>query len=519
MGIPTIVAVNMMDEAEAQGLDVDVDALEAALGVPVVSTVAVDRTGVDELRARLSAATAPGSTPITEHFDALPGDIEASRAEKTLLVEGDEPTVGRVDGDTLVADGGGSPLAGVERREQVYSERRTRVRSLADEVTRTADTGRTGGERVNDLLMRPSTGVPIALGLLGAIFYLVGVLVAQTVVGYTEGVLFGRIYTPAVETATSRLLPATAWGDTVEFLLVNDNLGVLTVAPRYVVGVLLPLVLAFYLVIGTLEDAGVLPRLAVLTDRGLDRIGLNGRAVVPLIVGTGCVTMAVITTRMVGSRRERLISTALLGLTVPCSAQIGIVLGLLAGLGIVWWAGYLSVLLVVLGVAGVFLDRVLPGEQDALVEHLPRLRLPRARNTARKTYSRTAAFLREATPLFAGTALVVSGLEYVGALGAIVRGLRPLTSALGLPDSFGQVLVVGVVRRDFAAAGLTEMTLSASETFVGLVVVTLFVPCLLTMVVILEERGPWSALLVWLGSWIAAFGVGGVVAALLGVLA
>jgi ferrous iron transport protein B len=518
MGVPTVVALNMMDEVAAGGVEIDVDALETALGVPVVPTVAVSGSGVDELRERLSEASAPASTPVESYYDALPDDVEATRAEKTLLVEGDEPTARRLGVHELVADGGAAPLAAADR-EAVYRERRARVRSVVETVERVTASGRALGERIGDLLMRPVTGVPIALALLVAVFYVMGVAVAQTLVGYTEGVLFGRHYNPAVEALVAELLPAAEWAAPVEFLLVNDNLGLLTVTVQYLLGVLVPLVVAFYLVIGTLEDAGVLPRLAVLTDRGLGRIGLNGRAVVPLIVGVGCVTMAVVSTRMVGSRRERLITTALLGLAIPCSAQIGVITGLLAGLGLVWWGAYLLVLLGVLGTAGVFLDRTLPGQQDPLIEELPRLRVPRPTNVARKTANRTAAFVEEATPLLAVTAAAVSTADYVGALDAVVGGLRPLTAALGLPASFGQVLVLGLIRRDFAAAGMTDMALSASQTFVGLIVVTLFVPCVLTMAMILRERDARSALLVWVGSWVTAFAVGGVVAAALEVIA
>ena len=519
MGVPTVVALNMMDEAETNGVEIDVDGLETSLGVPVVPTVAVTGSGVGELRDRLPEASAPASTPVSSHYDALPDNIEATRAEKTLLVEGDEPTVRRVDTGDLVTDGGDGPLASVGRREAVYRERRRRVQSLTEAIKRVTDSKRTLGDRVDDLLMRPLTGIPIAFALLSGLFYLIGVVIAQTLVDYTERVLFGRYYVPVVETAVESVAPETGWAAVVEFLLVNDNLGVLTITVQYLVGVLLPLVVAFYLVIGTLEDAGILPRLAVLTDRGLTRIGLTGRAVVPLIVGVGCVTMAVVTTRMVGSRRERIITTALLGLAIPCSAQIGVIMGLLAGLGLVWWAGYLLVLLGVLGVAGVFLDRALPGRQDALIEQLPRLRVPRPRNVARKTSNRTAGFIREAAPLFAGTAVVVSAFDYAGVLDAIVAALRPLTAALGLPASFGQVLVLGLIRRDFAAAGTTDMALSAPQTFVGLIVVTLFVPCILTMTMILKEHDARTALLMWVGSWVTAFSVGGLVAAVLEVIA
>lgn len=296
----------------------------------------------------------------------------------------------------------------------------------------------------------------------------------------------------------------------------NENLGLLTITVQYIVGVLLPLIVAFYLVIGALEDSGALPRLAVLTDRGLSRMGLNGRAIVPMIVGVGCVTMAVITTRMVGSRRERLIATGLLGLAIPCSAQLGVIMGLLAGLGLVWWFGYLGVLLLVLGVAGVVLDRVLPGESEGLVTELPRMRIPRPANIARKTVNRTKMFFREAVPLFGATAIVVSLADYTGMLETIEAGLTPLTELVGMPADFAQVLILGLIRRDFAAAGMTDMALSAPQVFVGLVVITLFVPCILSMVMIGKERDLKAGTVMWLGSWIVAFTVGGILAVVFG---
>ena len=518
MGIPTVVALNMMDEAEADGIDVDVDALEEALGVPVVPTVAIDGKGFDELRDRIPEATAPEETAIEEYYDELPDELEATRAEKTLLVEGDEPLARKVDVGGVMADGGSPALVEPGLREEIYGQRRKRVQSITgtvEEVTRTEDSI---AERVSDLMINPLTGTPIALAMLGLIYYFIGDLVAQRLVDTLEGEVLGVYYIPAVESFISDLLPESGWIEPLEFLLINDNLGLLTVTVQYVIGTLLPLVIAFYLAISVLEDSGVLPRLAVLTDRGLNRIGLNGRAVVPMIVGVGCVTMAVITTRMVGSKRERTISTALLGLAVPCSAQLGVIMGLMAGLGLIYWFGYLGILLVVLGVVGLFLDRTLPGQSESLVTELPRMRAPRPGNILRKTYNRAKMFLREAIPLFGATAVVVSALDYVGGLAAIQNGLRPLTSLVGMPADFGQILVLGLIRRDFAAAGMTDMALSSAQVFIGLVVITLFVPCILAMVMIFKERDAKSALLMWVGSWVTAFSVGGVLAAAFGVL-
>jgi len=515
MGIPTVVALNMMDEADADGTDVDVEALESALGVPVVPTVAIDGTGIDRLRERLPEATAPESTPIERWFADLPEDIDATRAEQTLLVEEDEQTAARVTDGEIVADGGALTFVETGQREDVYTHRRRRVEDVVADAVARRDRDSSWAERLSDYMLNPLTGTPIALAALAAIYYLIGDLVAQRLVDFMEVTVFGTYYNPAVELFVSGLLPNADWAKPVEFVLLNDNLGLLTITVQYLVGVLLPLVVAFYLVISVMEDAGVLPRLAVLTDRGLNRIGLNGRAIVPMIVGVGCVTMAVITTRMVGSRRERLISTALLGLAIPCSAQLGIIMGLLAGLGVIWWFGYVGVLLAVFGVAGLFLDRALPGESTALVTELPRLRIPRPGNILRKTYNRTKMFLREAIPLFAVTALVISVLDYVGGLGLLERGLTPVTALIGLPQEFGRVLVLGLIRRDFAAAGMTDLALGPAEMFVGLVVITLFVPCILSMTMILKERDAKSALAMWLGSWVVAFGVGGLLAVIL----
>ncbi|MEF8825917.1 MAG: ferrous iron transport protein B [Halapricum sp.] len=515
MGIPTVVALNMMDEAEADGVDIDVDALERELGVPVVPTVAVDGEGIDTLRERIDEASAPESTPIERWFDELPADVEASRAEKTLLVEGDEPTAEQISSGKVVADGGVPTLAEAGQREDVYGHRRRRVEEVVGGVLSREERESSWAERISDLMLDPLTGTPIALAMLGAIYYLIGDLVAQRLVDFMELVVFEEYYNPVVESAVTGLLPNASWAEPIEFLLINDNLGLLTITVQYLVGVLLPLVVAFYFVISIMEDSGILPRLAVLTDRGLNRIGLNGRAIVPMIVGVGCVTMAVITTRMVGSRRERLISTALLGLAVPCSAQLGIIMGMLAGLGLVWWFGYVGVLLLVLGVAGLFLDRTLPGESTPLVTELPRMRIPRPRNIFRKTYNRTKMFLREALVLFAATAVAISALDYVGGLEAIQRALAPVTALVGLPQEFGRVLILGLIRRDFAAAGMTDVALSTAEMFVGLVVITLFVPCILSMVMILKERDAKSALAMWIGSWVVAFGVGGLLAVIL----
>ncbi len=517
MGIPTVVALNMMDEAEADGLEIDVERLEAALGVPVVPTVAIDEEGIETLRQRVPEATAPSDPDIEQWFAELPSDISATRREKTLLVEADEATATEVaNRERPLADGGVPGFIDPTLREQIYEHRRERVGGIVERVQSVRERRGSWADRISDLMLDPLTGTPVALVVLGLVYFVIGDLVAQRLVDFMESVVFGEYYVPFVKGLVESLLPSAGWVAPIEYILINDNLGLLTVTVQYIIGVLLPLIVAFYLAIGALEDSGVLPRLAVLTDRGLSRIGLNGRAIVPMIVGVGCVTMAVITTRMVGSRRERLIATGLLGLAIPCSAQLGVILGLLAGLGLIWWFGYLGVLLLVLGVAGLALDRVLPGTTQGLVAELPRMRVPRPSNIIRKTGNRTKMFLVEAIPLFAATAVLVSLIDYAGLLEALKEAMAPLTGLVGMPADFAQVLILGLIRRDFAAAGMTDMGIGPAQTFVGLVVITLFVPCILSMMMIVKERDVPTGVLMWVGSWVVAFTVGGILAVVMG---
>lgn len=512
MGIPTVVALNVMDEVRRDGDEIDVDALEEELGVPVVPTVAVDGEGIDELRDAICRARAPDVTPVEQWFDELP-DVEASRKEAVLVLEGDEPTLDRVTSSGVLADGGVTEVELPSLRDEIYEDRRQRVDATVEAVHSTGESEQRITDTVDDLLLNPVTGTPLALLGVGLIYLFIGDLIAQRLVDFLEAEVIGGYYVPWITGVVESVVPASGVYEPIHFVLLNDNLGLLTVTVQYLFGVLLPLVVAFYLVIGALEDSGLLPRLAVLTDRGMSRIGLNGRAVIPMIVGLGCVTMAVISTRIAGSRRERLISTALLGLAVPCSAQLGIILGLLAALGLGWWFAYLAVILLVFGIVGMFLDRTLPGDSQGLVTELPRIRRPRAGNVLQKTATRAKGFLAEAIPLFAVTAVLISVMDYLGYLASLVRGLRPATVVLGLPAEFGQVLVLGLVRRDFAAAGMTDLALTTPQTFVGLVVITLFVPCVLAMAMIVKERDLKSGLLMWFGSWAVALLVGAILAA------
>jgi ferrous iron transport protein B len=497
LGKPVVVALNFMDEAEQAGLAIDVGLLRDLLGVEVIPTTAVKQAGLGRVKGALGLARCGNHD--RDLLDRLRPLMEQGvpRSEALLILEGD-PVVS----DRFAL----SP--GVER-EGLYLLRRSTVNDI---VTRAVKDG-SGRSRLRDILGRaavnPVSGVPIMALVLFAMYKVIGVWVAGDVVGLTEETIMQGIYEPWVRGLISGPVPA----ESIPGELLVGEFGLLTMTVTYLAGLLLPLVVGFYLFLSLLEDSGYLPRLATLVDRLMTFIGLNGRAVIPIILGFGCVQLGTITTRLLGTRREKTIAASILNFAIPCSAQIGVIAGMLAAVGGGLALVYLAVIFSVLAVVGTVLNRVIPGESSALLIDLPPLRLPRPVNVLRKTATRSWFFMKEAAPWFFLGSLIVAGLQLSGGLDLWQRGLAPLTEGwLRLPREAATAFVMGMVRRDFGAAGLTALSLSAVQVVVSLVVITLFVPCIASLMVLFKERGLREAAAIWVGSWAAAFLVGGLVA-------
>jgi len=283
--------------------------------------------------------------------------------------------------------------------------------------------------------------------------------------------------------------------------------------PVYIIGLLLPLIIGFYVLMAVLEDSGYLPRIAALADRMLISLGLNGKAIIPIILGFGCVTMATMTTRILGTKREKIIATVLLGLAIPCSAQLGVIMGLVSGLDVFYIITYITVIAAIFILVGTVLNKLMPGESSHLLIDLPTIRMPMIGNVVKKTFQKTVMFLKEAAPLFIYGALLISVLEQTGALSYIQQWMTPITEGLlKLPPETATAFIMGIIRRDFGAAGLTSIAMTQQQLLVSLIVMTLFVPCIAAIMVIFKERGTRDALAIWLGSFAAAFVTGGIVA-------
>jgi len=503
MGKPMVLALNMADEARTRGVGVDRDLLEDLLGVPVVETVAVDGTGIAELVAAVEHARTGHADHDLERDLVLMASRVGSRAEALMVLEGD---------DAVSARHGLEPGT---QRDAIYMRRRERVNDICGHVVTETVRGASFSAKLSHAMMHPLTGIPMLAALLVAMYVVLGQWIAGGVVGFLEGTIMNGYWVPFVERVVGAVFPPGG----VVYTVLAGEFGVLTMAPTYLLAVILPLVAGFYLLLSLLEDSGYLPRIAALSDRALSALGLNGRAVIPLILGLGCVTMGTLTTRILGSKRERFIATALMAIAVPCSAQIAVITALMARTGPVYATIYFVVLLGIFVGLGTVLNKLTPGVSTDLLIDLPSLRVPRLDNVVRKTGVKVYHFMKEVAVFFLVGALLISLLEVSGALAWIQEVAKPLTVTwLGLPAEAATAFVMGFVRRDFGAAGFFTMNLTDAQLLVAMVTITLFVPCIASVMVIMKERGVSYLAGLLVSSVGLAFLLGGLLARALGVV-
>jgi ferrous iron transport protein B len=379
------------------------------------------------------------------------------------------------------------------------------------------------------LSAHPVGGFPLLLFALWVLYRVVGVFGAGDCVDFMESEVFGEFdaqtgqYGGFVNAYLSRGLAALIGTHNIVYAFLFDSTaGLVSKGLTYSLAIVLPVVTFFFLLFSLMEDSGYLPRLALLADRAFKRIGLSGKAVLPMVMGLGCGTMATLTTRVLETRRQRLIAILLLALAVPCSAQLAIITGVLASIAATGMAIYVAVILLVFFGMGALASKVMPGEPASLILEVPPFRWPQLRNVLLKTYHRVKWFLREAVPLFLlGTACLFVA-QHVGLLRWLEAAARPVvTGLLGLPASTTIGFILGFLRRDYAAVIIFDQfrkgQVGPEQALIALVVITLFVPCLAHFFVCVKELGLRRALVMDAGIFALAFLVGGLVRAFLAV--
>ncbi|MCE5312185.1 MAG: hypothetical protein LLF86_03435, partial [Nitrospiraceae bacterium] len=341
---------------------------------------------------------------------------------------------------------------------------------------------------------------------------------AGILVDFFENTIFGQYINPAAVKLVKTIVP---W-KLVQDMLVGEY-GTITVALTYSLAIILPITITFFMAFGLLEDSGYLPRLAIMSNRFFNLIGLNGKAVLPMVLGLGCGTMAVMTTRILETRRDRLITAFLLALAIPCSAQLGVILGMLGILSlkaaIVWSLCIVSVLFI----SGYLASKIVKGSKTDFFLEIPPIRIPSLYNIAIKTAGRVEWYLKEAVPLFILGTLILFMLNELDLIKVMERIASPvIVGLLDLPKETTSSFIMGFLRRDYGAAGLFELSrsgmLTPLQSVVSLVTITLFVPCLASFFMIIKEMGLRTSMIMISTVFAAALLYGGAVNFILNLL-
>jgi ferrous iron transport protein B len=310
-------------------------------------------------------------------------------------------------------------------------------------------------------------------------------------------------------------------------LFLGEEAGLIQVGVTYSIAIILPIVGFFFISFGLMEDSGYLPRLAVMLNRFFKIIGLNGKAVLPMVLGLGCDTMATMTTRILDTKKERVISTLLLALAVPCSAQLGVIAGILGSVSGTHLAIYFFVIFSQMLLVGYLSSKIIKGTGSDFLMEMPPFRRPKLTNILMKTYYRTKWFLKEAVPLFVLGTFILFIITKLGVLTYIQRAAEPVVKHfLGLPVETTQGFILGFLRRDYAVVSIFKalekdagsMVIDPNQLIVSLVVVTLFVPCLANFFVMIKERGAKTAFLMLAFILPFSFLIGGILRYVLQIL-
>ena len=439
--IPLVVALNIWDETEHRGIHIELDKLRERLGVPVIPTVAVSGQGIKELVTSIVSATSP-DTPARS-----------------------------------------------------YDERWATIGGIISQVQRITHRHHTWREHLGDASVQPLAGGIIALVVL-AVAFLVVRFIGENLIGYVLEPLFDTLWAPVVLRLSDILggsgffhdiLIGKIVGGEVNFV---ESFGLLTTGLFVPFGMVLPYIISFYLVLGMFEDTGYLPRLAVLMDTLMHRLGLHGYAIIPSMLGLGCNVPAVLATRILESKRERFIAATLISIAIPCAALQAMIFGLVGEQGAQYVAIVFGTLFVVWIILGVIINRFARGFSPELLIEIPPYRMPPWRTVLQKLWMRVNGFLKEAIPIILGAVLVINILYTLGIFDAIADFASPVvTGLLGLPKEAVTALVIGFLRKDVALGMLAPLGMSANQLVVGSVVLAMFFPCVATFVVILRELG------------------------------
>jgi len=439
--IPVIMALNMWDDARHKGISIDVQKLEELLGIPVIPTVAVSGEGIRKLVSRIP-----------------------------------EATVGNMN------------LRGVE-------DRWGHIGTLVTQVQKITHRHRTFLEALEELSIRPISGLPIAAAIVWLAFKIIR-FIGEGLINYAFDPIFSKLYAPLMMKLSALLGGGGFLHDILVGKLIDSEIdftqsfGLLSTGLYVPLAMVLPYVLAFYAILGVMEDFGYLPRLAVLMDNIMHRVGLHGQAIVPTILGLGCTVPGALASRILETRREKFITLTLLAIAVPCTAQTAMIVGLVGQRG----GRYLMIVYGTLAVLwlgmGYILNKVVKGESPEILLEIPSYHLPPIGPLAKKLWMRMAGFLKDAVPFMLLGIILMNIFFTTGLVDVTAKMLSPvITRMMGLPKTVAVALMMGFLRKDVAVGMLAPLGLTTKQLVVASTVLAIYFPCIAAFVVLLKELG------------------------------
>lgn len=437
--IPVIVVLNFWDETKHLGIQIDEKKLQTHLNIPVVPAVAVTGEGIKELVSRIH---------------------EAKAHEERYSEEGRWGEIGKIIKDV----------------QKIIPKKHTFL------------------ENLEDMSIKPLSGIPITLLILSVVFWTV-LFIGENMITYLFNPLF-ELFLPIVNSLSTILGRNGFIHDILVGALIEgkidyvQSMGLLTTGLYVPLAMVLPYVFAFYLVLGILEDSGYLPRLATLVDAILHRLGMHGLAIIPMLLGFGCNVPGALSTRILETRKQRFIAATLMAIAVPCMAQTAMVFALLGPYGIKALGIYFLTLFIVWLTLGLLLNKVLKGETPETFMEIPPYRIPYFGSLVKKLWMRMRSFLSEAIPFVLLGVLIVNILYVFGIIEWISEAAAPvIVGILGLPKEAVASLIVGFLRKDVAVGMLLPLGLDMGQLIVASVVLTMYFPCIATFVVLFKELG------------------------------
>ena len=487
-----VVALNMSDEARVQGITIDTEMLSDRLGVPVVAITARSGEGVRDLMDAVfalpeSSVEPSGSLPQPAGHPHIPAKRHTG------------PVAGHAHLD----------------RAEVWKK----VGTMTAEVQTLRHHHPSFGQRLEMISVHPFWGSLVALFVLAGTFSLVRLL-GEFLIGGTIGVvgepwltlpfgteaLFDVVLKPPLMALSRVLEPGTFLHALLIGNLVDgdidfaESFGMLTSGLFIPLGAVLPYVASFYFVLALLEDSGYLPRLAVFLDTLLHRLGLHGYAIIPTLLGLGCNVPGILSSRILETKRQRFITATLISIAVPCAALQAMIVGLVGDRGVFPVLIVYAFLAATWFVVGVILRFTSKGPLPELLVEIPPYRLPVMSNVFRKLGMRISGFLREAIPVVLGAVFVVNILFQFEIFDTIAKLASPVVNFLwGLPEDAVVPLLVGILRKDVAVGMFAPLGLTTAQLMTGTIVLSMFFPCVASLVVFLRELG--------IRDWLKSLGV------------